>query len=156
MAVVGGPDKVAFCNNLGAHAVDVERERLTGAYERAHERQGPEVDLRAQRQGIAIETGGEILLVHGSPLDPSEPISHEMTDEEMSALISDDPADIVICGASHVGTWTPLVIWPMGTSSAIISTWKMAQRHTCCWPNCFIAVPNCAARRSIFVKFGIF
>jgi predicted phosphodiesterase len=51
---------------------------------------------------IAIETGGEILLVHGSPLDPSEPISHDMTDEEMSALIADDPADIVICGASHV------------------------------------------------------
>jgi len=51
---------------------------------------------------IAIETGGEILLVHGSPLDPSEPISHDMTDEEVSALIADDPADIVICGASHV------------------------------------------------------
>jgi predicted phosphodiesterase len=51
---------------------------------------------------IAIETGGEILLVHGSPLDPSEPISHDMTDEEISALIADDPADIVICGASHV------------------------------------------------------
>jgi predicted phosphodiesterase len=51
---------------------------------------------------IAIETGGEILLVHGSPLDPSEPISHDMTDEEMSALIGDDPADIIVCGASHV------------------------------------------------------
>ena len=47
---------------------------------------------------IAIETGGEILLVHGSPLDSSEPISHDMTDEEMSALIGDDPADIIVCG----------------------------------------------------------
>jgi predicted phosphodiesterase len=51
---------------------------------------------------IPIETGGEILLVHGSPLDPSEPISHDMTDEEMNALLADDPADLVICGASHV------------------------------------------------------
>jgi predicted phosphodiesterase len=51
---------------------------------------------------IPIETGGEILLVHGSPLDPSEPISHDMTDEEMSALVADDPADIIVCGASHV------------------------------------------------------
>jgi len=51
---------------------------------------------------ITIETGGEILLVHGSPLDPSEPITHDMTDEEMNALLGDDPADIVICGASHV------------------------------------------------------
>jgi predicted phosphodiesterase len=51
---------------------------------------------------IPIETGGEILLVHGSPLDPSEPISHELTDEEVNALIADDPADIIVCGASHV------------------------------------------------------
>ena len=51
---------------------------------------------------ITIETGGEILLVHGSPVDPSEPMSHDMTDEEMNALLGDDPADLVICGASHV------------------------------------------------------
>ncbi|HKQ67809.1 MAG TPA: metallophosphoesterase family protein [Polyangiaceae bacterium] len=51
---------------------------------------------------ITIETGGEILLVHGSPLDPSEPFSHELSDEEMNALIGDDPADLIICGASHV------------------------------------------------------
>jgi predicted phosphodiesterase len=44
----------------------------------------------------------EILLVHGSPLDPSEPISHEMSDEDINALIGTDPADIVVCGASHV------------------------------------------------------
>ncbi len=51
---------------------------------------------------ITIETGGEILLVHGSPLDPSEPMTHDMTDEEMNALLGDDPADLVVCGASHV------------------------------------------------------
>jgi predicted phosphodiesterase len=51
---------------------------------------------------IAIETGGEILLVHGSPVDPSEPISHEMSEEDINALIGSDPADIVVCGASHV------------------------------------------------------
>jgi len=51
---------------------------------------------------ITIETGGEILLVHGSPLDASEPFSHEMTDEELNALVADEPADIIVCGASHV------------------------------------------------------
>ena len=51
---------------------------------------------------ITIETGGEILLVHGSPHDPSEPFSHELSDEEINALIGDDPADIIVCGASHV------------------------------------------------------
>jgi predicted phosphodiesterase len=55
-----------------------------------------------QKSRITIETGGEILLVHGSPQDPSEPMSHDMTDEEMNALIGDEPADIIVCGASHV------------------------------------------------------
>jgi putative phosphoesterase len=51
---------------------------------------------------ITIETGGEILLVHGSPQDPSEAMSHDMTDEELNALIGDEPADMIVCGASHV------------------------------------------------------
>jgi predicted phosphodiesterase len=46
--------------------------------------------------------GGEILLVHGSPVDPTEPFSHEMSDSELRALIGDDPADIILCGGSHV------------------------------------------------------
>jgi predicted phosphodiesterase len=51
---------------------------------------------------ITIETGGEILLVHGSPLDASEPFSHDMTDDELNALIADEPADTIVCGGSHV------------------------------------------------------
>jgi predicted phosphodiesterase len=49
-----------------------------------------------------LEDGGELLLVHGSPADPGEAITHDMSDEEVSALIGDDPADVVVCGASHV------------------------------------------------------
>jgi predicted phosphodiesterase len=51
---------------------------------------------------IDLEDGSELLLIHGSPGDPFEPFSHDMTDEEMSALLSDDPADIIVCGGSHV------------------------------------------------------
>jgi predicted phosphodiesterase len=51
---------------------------------------------------IPIETGGEILVVHGSPHDPSEPFSHELTVEEATVLLADDPAEIVICGGSHI------------------------------------------------------
>jgi predicted phosphodiesterase len=51
---------------------------------------------------IPIETGGELLLVHGSPRDASEPMGHEMSDEELNALVGDDPADVIVCGASHV------------------------------------------------------
>jgi predicted phosphodiesterase len=51
---------------------------------------------------MPLDDGGELVLVHGSPLDPMEPISHDMSDEEISALLGDDPADIVVCGGSHV------------------------------------------------------
>jgi predicted phosphodiesterase len=51
---------------------------------------------------MAVEDGGEILLVHGSPTDPTTSMTHDMSDEELSALLGDDPADTVICGGSHV------------------------------------------------------
>jgi predicted phosphodiesterase len=51
---------------------------------------------------IPLPNGAELLLVHGSPLDPTEGMSHDMTDAELSAMLSDDPADIVVCGATHV------------------------------------------------------
>jgi len=49
-----------------------------------------------------LEDGTELLLVHGSPMDPSEALTHDMTDEELLALVGDDPADVVVCGMSHV------------------------------------------------------
>jgi len=51
---------------------------------------------------LSLESGGELLLVHGSPRDPSSPLTHDMDDEELAAMLGDEPADIVICGASHV------------------------------------------------------
>lgn len=51
---------------------------------------------------LPLEDGGELLLVHGSPVDPAEAMSHEMDDDELSALIGDDPADLIVCGMSHV------------------------------------------------------
>lgn len=51
---------------------------------------------------LPLEDGSELVLVHGSPSDPTEPITHDMSDEEISALLGDDPADIVVCGGSHV------------------------------------------------------
>ncbi len=53
-------------------------------------------------QRIPLEDGRELLLVHGSPVDPGEALTHDMSDEEMNALLGDDPADVVVCGASHV------------------------------------------------------
>ncbi|HEY8038236.1 MAG TPA: metallophosphoesterase family protein [Polyangiaceae bacterium] len=53
-------------------------------------------------QRMPLEDGGELLLVHGSPADPGEALTHDMTDQEINALLGDDPADVVVCGASHV------------------------------------------------------
>jgi hypothetical protein len=39
--------------------------------------------------------------VHGSPVDPAEAITFDMSDEEVDALIGDDPADVIVCGMSH-------------------------------------------------------
>jgi predicted phosphodiesterase len=54
------------------------------------------------RLRIPLIDGREVAMVHGSPADPTIEITHDMSDEEISALVADDPADIVICGASHV------------------------------------------------------
>jgi predicted phosphodiesterase len=51
---------------------------------------------------LHIETGGEMVVVHGSPVDPTEPLALEMSDAEIGALLGDDPGDIVVCGGSHV------------------------------------------------------
>lgn len=51
---------------------------------------------------MSLPDGRELLLVHGSPADPTLPVTHDMTDDEVRRLLGDDPADIVVCGASHV------------------------------------------------------
>lgn len=51
---------------------------------------------------IPMIDGSEILMVHGSPADPSVEISHDLDDESVLALIDGDPADVIVCGATHV------------------------------------------------------
>jgi predicted phosphodiesterase len=49
-----------------------------------------------------LEAGRQLLLVHGSPLDPLEPLTHDMDEEAIAQMLGDDPADLVLCGGSHV------------------------------------------------------
>lgn len=51
---------------------------------------------------MPLPDGRELLLVHGSPADPTTIITHDMSDDEIRRLLGDDPADIVVCGGSHV------------------------------------------------------
>ena len=84
---------------------DHERERLE-RMKATREALGDLILQRIRRlpthQRIPLEDGGELLLVHGSPADPGEALTHDMTDAEINALIADDTADVVVCGASHL------------------------------------------------------
>ena len=51
---------------------------------------------------IPLLDGREVLMVHGSPADTGQELSHDLTDEEIFRLIGDDPADIIVCGSTHV------------------------------------------------------
>jgi hypothetical protein len=51
---------------------------------------------------LPLVDGRELLLVHGSPADPLEGLSHDMPDEEVIPLLSAEHADVIVCGATHV------------------------------------------------------
>ena len=51
---------------------------------------------------VPLIDGGELVIVHGSPSDPFQEISQDMEDDEILHLVADDPADVVVCGSSHV------------------------------------------------------
>ena len=82
-----------------------ERERLA-QFKRTHDELGELILERLRRLPnevrIPLEDGRELLVCHGSPVDPSEAMTFDMSDEEINALIGDDPADVIVCGMSHV------------------------------------------------------
>jgi len=49
-----------------------------------------------------LVAGGHLLLVHGSPADPLEPLTHDMDDATIALLLGDEPAELVLCGGSHL------------------------------------------------------
>lgn len=55
-----------------------------------------------EKHRIPLIDGREILMVHGSPADSDRELSHDLTDDEILELIADDPADIIVCGSTHV------------------------------------------------------
>jgi predicted phosphodiesterase len=97
---------VATIDPAGLHPrSDHERERLD-RMKATRDALGDLILERIRRlpthQRVPLEDGGELLLVHGSPADPGEALTHDMTDAEINALIADDTADIIVCGASHL------------------------------------------------------
>jgi predicted phosphodiesterase len=124
----GGPDPLAVWRRL----VEVKAKCVRGLSDAAlavldPERMSPQTDEEREKLARFMETraavgelvlkylermpdtmriplidGREIVIVHGSPGDPTIEMSHDMSDEELLALIADDPADIIACGGSHV------------------------------------------------------
>ena len=86
--------------------IDDEQRRQARAFAQTRAAIGDLVAERLRRlpeqHRIPLIDGREVLMVHGSPADPGRELSHDLEDEEMLALLDDDPADIVICGSTHV------------------------------------------------------
>jgi predicted phosphodiesterase len=95
--------------SVSAHAVraknDAERDKLA-AFLETRAKVGDLVLERLrrlpERHRIPLLDGREIVMVHGSPVDPATEIGHEVTDEELLALLDDDPADVFVVGGTHV------------------------------------------------------
>ncbi|HEX4337946.1 MAG TPA: metallophosphoesterase family protein [Polyangiaceae bacterium] len=80
----------------------VRIERLVGAKQRLGELIVARLGKLPATIRLPLENAEELLLVHGSPADPTEPFTADMSDDEMLALVGDDPADVIVCGGSHV------------------------------------------------------
>ena len=50
---------------------------------------------------LPLESGQTMLIVHGSPRDPTEPMTDAMSDEELLSMLGDEVAELVVCGGSH-------------------------------------------------------
>lgn len=51
---------------------------------------------------IPMVDGREIVMVHGSPRSATVEMTHDMSEDELLDRMGDDPADLVVCGGSHV------------------------------------------------------
>ena len=103
-----GPSDMALASvdpqSLGP--IDDEQRRQARAFADTRAAIGDLVAERLRRLPdqlrIPLIDGREVLMVHGSPADINREISHDLSDEEVLALLDDDPADIVVCGSTHV------------------------------------------------------
>lgn len=50
---------------------------------------------------LPLESGHEMVIVHGSPVDAAASFTFDLSDEEMLALVGDDPGDLFVCGGNH-------------------------------------------------------
>jgi predicted phosphodiesterase len=85
---------------------DAQETRMAARFADTRRRLGDLVVERLRRLPdtlrVPLMDGRELVVVHGSPVDSEVEITHDMDDDEIAALLGDDPADLVVCGGSHV------------------------------------------------------
>ncbi|MGB8221294.1 MAG: metallophosphoesterase family protein [Polyangiales bacterium] len=90
----------------GLVPLDDEQRRKARLFAEARASIGDLVAERLRRlpeqQRIPLVDGREVLMVHGSPADRDQELSHDLSDDEILELLDDDPADIIVCGSTHV------------------------------------------------------
>jgi predicted phosphodiesterase len=92
------PSKLAAANASERARID----RLKQAHQELGELIIARLGKLPPSASLPLESGHAMLVVHGSPADPSEPLSFDMSDDEILALLGDEPGDIIVCGGSHV------------------------------------------------------
>lgn len=83
-----------------------ELESRADAFFKAREQLG-EVVLHAltklpPRLRMPMPDGNELLILNGTPFDPGEAFTPDLTDDELHTLLADDPADILISCGGHI------------------------------------------------------
>jgi predicted phosphodiesterase len=92
------PSKLAAANPSERSRI----ERLKQAHQELGELIIARLGKLPPRASLPLESGHTMLVVHGSPADPPEPLTIDMSDDEILALLGDEPGDLVVCGGSHV------------------------------------------------------
>lgn len=86
-------------------ATDDEREKLA-AFVKTRDAIGDlvakELKELPEKIRIPLIDGREIVMSHAAPDDPAIEIGHDMPEEEVIPLVSGDPADVFVVGATHV------------------------------------------------------
>jgi predicted phosphodiesterase len=100
-----GDRALARVNPAKLAATDPEQQARLERLREMHSELGELIVMRLGKlptvARLPLENGNEMVVVHGSPADPTEAFTPDMSDDELSALLGDDPADIVVCGGSH-------------------------------------------------------
>lgn len=105
---VRGPSDLALAVLDPAHipARDDAQRAALARFQETRAALGDVILARLRRLPLALRIElpdkTDVLVVHGTPRDPDECFTADLSDDEMESLLADDPADFVLCGGSHV------------------------------------------------------